>query len=213
MKHFRQVNDGDTAVFADYGDLRNFLNSALHLSFSDLSLMHAPDPEYPEIAVGIEDTGDENQKVVHYISGFMTYFARTSRLFMQKERDGKVVRDATTVTERYLREAEKHLESSRRNPSAVARKNVGDFALFMTGMFPEHLNRRNLTGFYEQAGASAYFSLYRLQRLMEYEMLADNFTIYETAISHARDKYMQLRQRNDGTIVLSPVCTPQERAV
>ena len=79
----------------------------------------------------------------------------------------------------------------------VLRRHIGDYTLFMTGIFPEHVGRHALTGYYQHEGRRAYRFVSEAARAggqpdaLLFRRLADRFEQYTGALSYARKVYFR----------------------
>ena len=116
-------------------ELRLFFDRALGASFRDLAL--GEDPASP------------------YLADLLTRFARTENLFppgVETPRLETVV-DMLLETQRVWREDTARFQPER---EVVVRRHIGDFALFMTGLFRERVERTASASYYITQGKRAY---------------------------------------------------------
>jgi hypothetical protein len=77
------------------------------------------------------------------------------------------------------------------------RQHIGDFTLFMTGIFREHVERRACTGLYVREGKRAYQGVADFQRsalkadARLFAALADRFEGYATALQYLKRVYLR----------------------
>jgi hypothetical protein len=77
------------------------------------------------------------------------------------------------------------------------RQHIGDFTLFMTGVFREHVERRASTGLYVREGKRAYQVVADFQRsalkadARLFARLADQFEGYSTALQYMKRVYLR----------------------
>jgi hypothetical protein len=84
--------------------------------------------------------------------------------------------------------------SFRPEREVTVRRHIGDYTLFMTGLFPERVDRVASTGFYIRQGKQAYHFVSEHSRasarsargLPLYRRLADRFETYAGALDYAR---------------------------
>jgi hypothetical protein len=89
--------------------------------------------------------------------------------------------------------------SSGFNPEAerALRRHIGDYTLFMIGVFREHVERLAVTGYYEHEGRRAYRFVSETARTGGREeaplfrRLSDRFEQYAGALSYARKVYFR----------------------
>jgi len=116
--------------------LREFFDWAIRRSFWDLNVRERP--------------------VTEYITGVLVDFARTENLYKIRDREG---RSLDTVVELLLEAQEALVVQSDVTRERAIKKHVGDYVLFMTGLFKEYTNRLGVTNYYVEAGAGAYQSV------------------------------------------------------
>jgi hypothetical protein len=156
-------------------DLRRFFERAVQASFRDLSLADAP--------------------VAGYLADLLARFARTEHLFPP----GVTVPRLETVVDLLL-EAQAawdpgtvHFQPER---EVSVRRHIGDFTLFMTGIFRERVERIASTGYYVSQGRRAYRFVSEHGRATcrpsapdagpLYARLAEQFERYAWALDYAR---------------------------
>lgn len=107
------------------------------------------------------DLNYKDRRVTDYISTLLTEFARTDNLYRIRDQSG---RRLDSVVEMLI-EAQ---EAAQRKEGLVKereiKRHVGDYVLFMTGMFREYTNHRSLTSYYLQEGMRAYWSVSEIDR-------------------------------------------------
>jgi len=155
-------------------ELRRFFDRAIRASFEDLAL--AGDPTAP------------------YLADLCTRFARTENLFPR----GVVAPRLETVVDMLLevqaawREDSPYWEPER---ELAVRRQIGDYTLFMTGLFRERVERIASTGFYVTEGKRAYHFVSEHDRAAArrhapiFRRLADRFERYARALDYARRVY------------------------
>lgn len=85
------------------------------------------------------------------------------------------------------------------NPEAeqALRRHIGDYTLFMTGVFREHVERLALVGYYEDEGRRAYRFLAEIARAggagdaALFRRLGSRFEHYAGALTYARKVYFR----------------------
>jgi len=154
-------------------ELRLFFDRALGASFRDLAL--GEDPASP------------------YLADLLTRFARTENLFppgVETPRLETVV-DMLLETQRVWREDTARFQPER---EVVVRRHIGDFALFMTGLFRERVERTASASYYITQGKRAYHFVSEHDRASArgcagaplYRRLADRFERYVGVLEYAR---------------------------
>jgi hypothetical protein len=147
-------------------ELSRFFERAMRASFGDLGI------------------GDDS--AARYLAGMLTRFARTEHLF-----PGGAARARLETVVDMLIEAQEAWLTSGRDEISV-RRHIGDYTLFMTGVFPEHVERIASSRFYAQQGREAYRFVFEHDRAAGrasaplYRRLAERFEHYAGALDYAR---------------------------
>ncbi len=154
-------------------ELRRFFDRAVRASFHDLALDDSPAAEY--------------------LADLLTRFARTEELYPR----GLAVPRLETVVDMML-----EIQAAWTGPDDVhfrpereveVRRHIGDYTLFMTGIFRERVERASSTGYYVTQGKRAYHfvSEHARARAREaaspaFRRLAEHFERYASALDYAR---------------------------
>lgn len=134
--------------------------------------------------------GDET--VVDYVASLMTEFSRADRLYpLSGERGAldSVVRMRVAATEAQPLDARSIVQARE------LRRHVADYALFMSGLFRTHVERRGALDYYFAEGQRSYWevseldlTLYRTGFLF-FQQLSKNFEFYSGALDYMRKAY------------------------
>ena len=154
-------------------ELRQFFDRALEASFRDLAL--GDDPASP------------------YLGDLLARFARTENLFptgVTAPRLETVV-DLLLETQAVWREDTVSWQPER---EVAVRRHIGDFTLFMTGLFRERVERTASAAYYITQGKRAYHFVSEHDRASArggpaaplYRRLADRFERYAGVLEYAR---------------------------
>jgi hypothetical protein len=151
-------------------ELRRFFDRAIRASFRDLAL------------------GDE--AAAAYLADLLTRFARTDRLYPR----GSTLPRLETVVDMLLDiEAAWRDDSPHFDPGyeVTVRRHIGDYTLFMIGVFRERVERIASTALYVQQGKHAYRFVSEHARARgggapPYRRLAELFEHYAGALDYAR---------------------------
>jgi hypothetical protein len=152
-------------------ELRRFFDRVIRASFHDLAL--DGDPAGP------------------YLADLLTRFARTEHLH---PRALTLPRLETVVDMMLEIQAAWELDRAEFRPEheVDVRRHIGDYALFMMGIFPERVRREATTEFYISQGQRAYRFLSEHARASSrggsapYRRLAERFESYAGALDYAR---------------------------
>lgn len=152
-------------------ELRNFFNRAIRASFHDLALQDDP--------------------AATYLADLLTRFARTEHLYPH----GAALPRLETVVDMLL-----EIQTAWQEDSAhfqpeyelTVRQHIGDYTLFMTGVFPERVERLSSTSYYICQGKRAYRFVSEHARARStsgappFRRLAERFESYAGALDYAR---------------------------
>lgn len=157
--------------------LPRFFEHVIRQTFRDLSL------------------GDE--PVGCYLTEILLRFARTDALYAVHQ---VTARRLATVTDSLLAiERVWDLDAPGFDPGEelTVRRHIGDYTLFMLGIFREHVERLAVTGYYEREGRRAYRFLAETERARGREdaglfrRLGERFEEWAGALTYARKVYFR----------------------
>lgn len=144
--------------------------------------------------------GDET--VVGYVAALLTEFSRADRLYAIADERGtldSVVKMRVAVSETAPRD-ERSIVQARE-----LRKHVADYALFMSGLFRTHVERRGALDYYFEEGQRSYWevseldlTLYRTGFLF-FQQLSKNFEFYSGALDYMRKAYFAPQPAGDNS--------------
>lgn len=152
-------------------ELRNFFERAIRASFRDLTL--------------------QDEAAAAYLADLLTRFARTEQLYLP----GVAVPRLETVVDMMLevQAAWDHDGAHFRPEYEISvRRHIGDYTLFMTGVFRERVERVASTGFYISQGKRAYRFVSEHARAAAttgappFRRLAERFESFAGALDYAR---------------------------
>jgi len=142
-------------------ELRQFFGRAIGASLRDLAL------------------GDDPASA--YLADLLTRFARTENLYPRALATPRLetVVDMLLETQAVWEDA----ASFQPEREVVVRRHIGDFTLFMTGIFPERVEQTASTRYYIDQGKRAY---HFVSGAPLYRRLADRFERYVDVLAYAR---------------------------
>ena len=121
-----------------------------------------------------EQVGMPDMELKIYVTGVLIEFAHVDNLYR--------VRDAQGRRLEYLFELQQESEQGDAAHARETQKHLGDYALFMVGMFPEHLRRRRRAvspAYYVTQGKTAYATVSAMDGLRPsaalFRKLAEHF--------------------------------------
>ena len=139
----------------------------------------------------------DDARAEDYITDLLTRFARTEALAAIDALPGRplpTVVDALLEIQRVW-----EWEGPRFDPGKerAVRRHIGDYTLFMTGLFREHVERLAVVSYYETEGRRAYRFLAELGRAEDefdaplFARLAAGFERYAGALTYIRKVYFR----------------------
>jgi hypothetical protein len=130
--------------------------------------------------------------VAGYVADVLTDFARSDALYKFRSRAG---RKEDSVVAMLARQPAAAAGESDVLKERSLRKYVGDYALFMSGIFRKHLEGIGSLDYYIQEGSRSYWSvseldlsLYRTGYFL-YQELSKKFEYYSGALDYTRNAY------------------------
>jgi hypothetical protein len=141
-----------------------------------------------------------DSEVISYLSSLLIDFTRTDQLFKIRDARGRRLDDVGEM----LIESNPLLEGTSFVHEREVRKHIGDYTLFFTGLFPEHLKRPRqslrLDYFvdYVKAGKESYhivskFDQFEFRRVAPlFRRLAENFELLAYGLNGVRDEMRRM---------------------
>jgi hypothetical protein len=135
--------------------------------------------------------------VADYLASVLTRFARTDQLYALRDAAGQPLQSVVEMLLEVQRSWEldrPHFDPFRERD---VRQHIGDYTLFMTGIFREHVERRASTGFYVREGKHAYRVVADFERsalkpdARLFAALADRFEGYVSALQYLKRVYLR----------------------
>jgi hypothetical protein len=138
-----------------------------------------------------------SEVIAGYLAALLTRFARAEELYAIRDAAGRPLDSVTAL----LLEAERAWDF--RAPDfdpfreRRVRQHIGDYALFMTGLFREHVERRAGAAFYVRQGQRAYEAVADFERsalrpeARLFATLATGFERYAGALGYMKRTYFQ----------------------
>jgi hypothetical protein len=135
------------------------------------------------------DLNFRDKKVTDYICTLLTDFARTENLYRLRDQRG---RRLESVVEMLLEAQEVAYADAPLAREREIRKYLGDYVLFMTGMFKEYTDHLSLTSYYLEEGMRAYWSVSEIDHVryhpdaVLFRELADKFEFCVGGLNYLR---------------------------
>jgi hypothetical protein len=139
------------------------------------------------------ELGLGDQAVIEYVADVLTAFSRTDQLYRLRAPSG---RRLTSVVE-MLNE---HISAFQGSQPTVLRereirKYVGDYTLFMSGLFRAYVEKHGVLDYYLQEGRRSYWKVSELDvaryqtGFLLFQELSKNFEYYSGALDYMRKAY------------------------
>ncbi|HXF74562.1 MAG TPA: hypothetical protein VNN13_00575 [Methylomirabilota bacterium] len=136
--------------------------------------------------------GLNDATVTRYVAEVLTEFARSDNLYKIRGRQGRKVDSMVEMLSRQSRRLSDEADVLRERS---LRKYVGDYALFMSGIFRKHVEGMGSLDYYIQEGSRSYWTvseldlaLYRTGYFL-YQELSKKFEYYSGALDYTRKAY------------------------
>ncbi len=137
------------------------------------------------------DLGKQQDSVeAAYLTDMLTEFARTEKLYKLQDSKGENIETIVEILLETRNVPEEQTESERE-----VRKYVGDFSLFMSGIFRDYVNRGSYLKYYMDEGMKSYFVVSRIDLEMGkgdpimFSRLSREFEFYSGALDYMRRVY------------------------
>ncbi|MGE5444313.1 MAG: hypothetical protein ACM3SR_06855 [Ignavibacteriales bacterium] len=163
----------------DLASLKAFFGKLVKMSFYDLGM-------------------EKDTQVASYLTDVLADFAEAERLYKISNSEGKKIE---TVVEMLLQTQNGSDETS--NYEREMRKYVGDFTLFMTGIFRDYVIRGSYLRYYINEGAKSYSMVSRFDietgkgNPIMFGKLSNDFEFYSGALDYMRKVYFQTGMSGD----------------
>lgn len=144
--------------------------------------------------------GINDATVAAYVAGVLTDFAKADNLFGIHARGGKKV---DSVVEMLSQEKAVPADENDLLQERMRRKYVGDYTLFMSGIFRSYVQGKGFLEYYIKEGSRSYWSvseldlsLYRTGFIL-FQELSKKFEYYSGALDYTRKAYFAAEPGED----------------
>lgn len=134
-----------------------------------------------------------DQAVIGYVADVLTAFVRTDHLYRVRAPNGKRL---TSLVEILSEQIETHpVAHSSLWREREVRKYVGDYALFMSGLFRTYVEKIGVLDYYVHEGQQSYHKVSELELSLYqtgfqlFQELSKNFEYYSGALDYMRKVY------------------------
>jgi len=145
------------------------------------------------------DLGLDDQPAARYVTELLTRFARTDALYRATVLPGRRIATVVDALGEIQRAWDVDSPEFAPEREQALRRHVGDYTLFMTGIFRDHVQRLDVAGLYEAEGRRAYRFVSETARAQGdpdaplYRRLAERFEHFSGALCYMRKVYFQDR--------------------
>ncbi|MFI5376000.1 MAG: hypothetical protein ACHQ8D_15325 [Candidatus Rokuibacteriota bacterium] len=159
------------------GLLPRFFESVTRQAFGDLAIDDAP--------------------ALRYLTELLIRFVRTETLRTLRELPGPRLDSVTDSLLEIQHVWDWQAPGFNPGTERALRRQIGDYTLFMTGIFRDYVDRLAVTGYYEHEGRRAYRFVAELARARAevdaslYRRLAERFEMYAGALTYTRKVYFR----------------------
>jgi len=155
------------------------------------------------IQQGFGEQGLAQPALVDYVSELLTRFARVSVAFPFNDADGRPIETIAGLLMSW--QAEMGNAKPGRARETLVLHHIGDYALFMSGVFRERLTYRGQISYYREQGRSAFARCARLEPNPQYAAVLRRVSHEFEPISNALDRLWHRRLPVAPTTDLSPL--------
>lgn len=139
------------------------------------------------------DLGIKDKEIADYISILLASFARTENLYRIRNYQDRRLETAVEM----LLEANLSWHSEQWDREREIRKHIGDYILFMAGIFQEWVERQSFLGLYLEEGKRAYRTVSEYHQALYrpgsrlYSELSRNFEFYVGALHYMKKTFFR----------------------
>ena len=140
------------------------------------------------VRISFFDLGIENESnIASYLTDLLSDFARTERLYKMRDSEGRQIQTVVEMLVKDQTESQETAEWERE-----IRKHIGDFTLFISGIFRDYVISGSYLNYYMDEGAKSYqfVSRFDLERgrgnPIVFSKLSRNFEYYSGALDYMR---------------------------
>lgn len=136
------------------------------------------------------ELGLHDNTVIEYVSNMLTAFAHSDQLYQLRATDGHRLDSIVEILSTQFEEAS--FPQPQVKKERELRRYVGDYALFMSGLFRSYIEKTGVLDYYLQEGRRSYWkvseldlALYQTGFLL-FQDLSKNFEYYSGALDYMR---------------------------
>lgn len=158
-----------------------------------------------QVRRGFSSTGIEDLPVIEYVSDLLTRFTHTHQLYPFTGHNGETLEHIIDFTLEVRRAQGWEDQTPNRSRELMITRHIGEYTLFMTGLFRERLEARQELDYYFSHGRSAYWQCadidYNPTRKHLFRKLATDFPMIANILTSIRQIQLPLSTQHQ----LSPL--------
>jgi len=138
------------------------------------------------------DLGLHDNTVIEYVSDMLTTFAHSDQLYRIHAADGRRLNSVVDILSAQIESSTFTPFQPQVRKERELRKYVGDYTLFMSGLFRSYIEKTGVLDYYLQEGRRSYWkvsemdlALYQTGFLL-FQELSQNFEYYSGALDYMR---------------------------
>jgi putative lipoic acid-binding regulatory protein len=146
------------------------------------------------------ELGMGDQAVIEYVTDVLTTFARTDQLYRIRPSTGRRLSSVVEILAEQAEQTQSAQPAERAASTSLwrerqVRKHVGDYTLFMSGLFRAYVEKLGVMDYYLQEGRQSYAQVSELDvklyqtGFMLFQELSKNFEYYSGALDYMRKAY------------------------
>jgi hypothetical protein len=139
------------------------------------------------------DLGLHDEMIIEYVSNMLSAFAHSDQLYRLRTQDGRRLDSIVEMLNLHLTTTTPQQPFVKREREI--RKYVGDYTLFMSGLFRSYIEKTGVLDYYLQEGRRSYWkvseldlALYQTGFLL-FQELSKNFEYYSGALDYMRKAF------------------------
>ena len=153
---------------------------------------------------GFGERGLAEPATVDYVSDVLTRFAHTRALYLIQDADGAPIETVAGLLTEWHRTQGWDDTAPDRSREALVIRHLGEFTLFMSGLFRDRLRARGQLAYYIAQGRSAFWRCaaaeHNPRTAQVFRRLYGNFDQVADALDHIRHHRLPLSLQENGTV-------------
>jgi hypothetical protein len=139
------------------------------------------------------ELGLNDKTVIEYIANMLAAFSHTDSLYRVRSPNGRTLDSVVEMLSTCA--SDRHAQKPQVIREREVRKYVGDYTLFMSGLFRTFIEKRGILDYYLQEGRRSYWKVSELDLALYhtgfllFQELSKNFEYYSSALDYMRKAY------------------------